>query len=117
MINIPNYREFYQKALIPMNDYDKQHFCKEFCGNCDNCIKANHWLVALLGTAPESSSGKYKWDVVVYPAKESGVFWSLRVPYYKSTKSQSLDQAIEESRLIVQRIEDSNLTAKTMMVG
>lgn len=117
MINIPNYKEFYQKALIPMNDYDRAHFCKEFCGNCQNCIKANHWLIALEGSSKESNSEKYQWKVVVYPAKETGIFWSLKVPYYQSSNPYSLTQAIEESKKIVQKLLGSELNANTMMIS
>lgn len=117
MINVPNYREFYQKALIPMNDYDKQHFCKEFCGDCENCLKVNHWLIALEGNPTASNGETYEWKVVVYPAQETGVFWSLRPPFYKSITPSSLSQAIEESKQIIHNILDSKLTAKTMLAS
>ncbi|HHY73972.1 MAG TPA: hypothetical protein GX497_12300 [Bacillus bacterium] len=117
MMNVPNYREFYQKALIPMNDFDKEHFCKEFCGDCGDCLKVNHWLIALEGKPLAANSEKYEWNVVVYPAQETGVFWSLRPPFYKSTNPNSLSKAIEESTYIVQNIKQSKLTAKTMKIS
>ncbi|WP_017753513.1 hypothetical protein [Calidifontibacillus oryziterrae] len=116
MINLPNYREFYQKALIPMNENDKHSFCTQYCkDDCDHCIKANHWLVALEGL--EDADGKYKWSVLVYPAKETGVFWSLKVPYFKTSCSQTLEEAIEEAKAIEQKIVNSLMTAQTMMVN
>lgn len=117
MINVPNYREFYQKALIPMNENDKQHFCKDYCGDCGDCLKVNHWLVALEGNPEAPTSEIYEWNVVVYPAQETGVFWSLKPPFYSSSKRYSISKAIEEAKLIIESIIDSRLTAKMMIAS
>ncbi|WP_458414101.1 hypothetical protein ACNQFZ_04195 [Schinkia sp. CFF1] len=117
MMNGPNYREFYQKALIPMNDYDRMHFCTEFCGNCGECLKVNHWLIALEGNPTAPDSEVYEWYIVVYPAQETGTFWSLKPPFYKSSSHHTFSQAMEESIQLIQNITESKLTAKTMIAS
>ncbi|WP_102347129.1 hypothetical protein [Bacillus sp. Marseille-P3661] len=115
MFNMPNYKEFYQKALIPMREYDMENFCIKFCNDCDNCIKANHWLIALEGSTSSEKSEMYVWKVVVYPAKETGVFGALNLPYYKSKTYMAFSEADEESKRIIQKINVAQLTAEMMV--
>lgn len=109
-----NYKEFYQKALVPMRDFDRNNFCRLYCNDCKNCIKANHWLIAIEGKTTEEDS-RFQWNVSVYPAKENGVFWHLKSPYFQSDQPAGFDFAMESSKSIIAKLVNEELTAEVMM--
>lgn len=75
-----NYKDFYQKALIPIGNNDK---------NCLKAIKSenlsehSHWLIALEGEVKNQKALFYLWKVTIYPSDSNGSFiWNS--PYYSS---------------------------------
>lgn len=63
-----NYKDFYQKALVP---------------NADDPIMHSHWLIALEGELKEPGIEYYIWRVTIYPSDSNGSF-SWNTLYYSS---------------------------------
>ncbi|MBY0120914.1 hypothetical protein [Bacillus sp. S/N-304-OC-R1] len=84
-----NYKDFYQKALVPIGSNDK---------NClKNLISADlpdhsHWLIALEGETKDQEAVFYIWKVTIYPSDSTGSF-SWNSPYYSSPIYDSIHMA------------------------
>lgn len=114
-MTIPNFNEFYHKRLIPMSKEDHENFCSIYCKDCSNCIKANHWLIAIEGLLSPGLNNKYEWHVVVYPANEESNIWNLKYPYYTSMNYLSFSEAVAEAKVLENRISNHELTVGQML--
>jgi hypothetical protein len=95
-MHFENYRDFYQKALLPIGFSDRSELTKtDF--NDDLTVGATHWLIALDGELAANSKEFYHWKVKIYPSNSEGTF-SWNKPYYSSSAMDSFDHAIELAR-------------------
>ncbi len=85
MRNVPNYGEFYQRALITIGESDRSSV------DCETCT---HWLIALEGSEMDKDTGSYHWNVVVFPSKKCGGF-NYKLPYFVSERFTSIHKAID----------------------
>lgn len=98
-MNYPNFRDFYQKALIPIGSNDQVAFLAN--RTSDPPLLSTHWLIALENEQkPKQSKEVYQWKVSIYPANADGAF-SWNHAYYTSQGIDSIDEAI----LLAQRFE------------
>lgn len=79
-MNALNYKDFYQKALIPIGEKDFFSF-KESIPTIQH--NYSHWLIALVGERKDIEKEFYCWKVTIYPADSSGSF-SWKSPCYSS---------------------------------
>jgi hypothetical protein len=95
-MNYANYRDFYQKALLPIGLTDRAELIKtEY--NDDLQQLTTHWLIALDGELASNSNEFYHWKVKIYPSNSEGAFkWNK--PFYSSPALDSFDKAIELAR-------------------
>lgn len=89
----PNYREFYQKALIPIGIYDLNAFT-------NHSPDDSHWLFALDGHFQEKAKF-YTWRVVIFQTNCDGYIF-LKEPFYVSQNYKSFHSAYE----IVKELEE-----------
>lgn len=95
-MHFPNYRDFYQKALIPIGNRDRSAI--NASGVTEPPSLFTHWLIALEGELkPKQPCEYYHWKVSIYPANGDGAFNWNQV-YYSSSEMDSIDQAIELAR-------------------
>lgn len=80
-MNALNYKDFYQKALIPIGEKDYFSF-KETTPSIQQ--NHSHWLIALEGEQNGSEKEFYCWKVKIYPADSDGSF-SWKSPCYISS--------------------------------
>ncbi|WP_102271652.1 hypothetical protein [Cytobacillus massiliigabonensis] len=92
-MNVANYRDFYQKALIPIGLNDLYHF-KEISGN--NHLIPTHWLIALEGQLKDIENEFYTWIVSIYPSDSNGSF-SWNASCYTSSIYHCIHQAYEHA--------------------
>lgn len=104
----PNFREFYQKALLPIGELDKQVFHHTFHGDHEQLTFATHWLVALEGNPVQKNSEKYHWQVLVYPSNIDGVF-HYKYPHFVSEYMNTMDHAIELARELENRAKNEGI--------
>jgi len=93
----PNYRDFFQKALIPIGLNDRKSLKeseKEIYG-----LPSTHWLIALEGEQLPQIEEYFHWKVSIYPSNLEGAFPWLR-PFYTSETVETFDQAIELARVL-----------------
>ncbi|WP_108670174.1 hypothetical protein [Peribacillus acanthi] len=95
MVAFANYRDFYQRGIIPIGLEDS----KKFADLNTEELFATHWLVALEGDPESVNSEFYLWKVVVYPTNQLGEF-DYTKPYYTSSYHHSFDTAIDLARSI-----------------
>jgi hypothetical protein len=96
-MNYANYRNFYQKALIPIGLTDRTGLTKTESNNTDLPLFTTHWLIALDGELASNSKEYYHWKVKIYPSDSEGTFkWNK--PFYSSSALDSFDKAIELAR-------------------
>ncbi|XJZ28302.1 hypothetical protein ACF5W4_05775 [Bacillota bacterium Lsc_1132] len=95
-MSYPNFRDFYQKALIPIGNNDRTVFSSEDVSFPP--LLSTHWLIALEGELkPEQSRDYYYWKVSIYSANADGTFnWDQA--FYTSPGIDSIDEAIELAR-------------------
>lgn len=90
---IPNYNEFYQRALILIGEMDRSSI-KEKIPSIEDFESRTHWLLALQGSELDKTTGVYHWNVVVYPSKSCGNF-NYKQPYFVSPFFLTFNEAIE----------------------
>lgn len=88
-----NYRDFYQKALIPIGE--KDYLCLKNMAKTDSAHHS-HWLIALEGQQKKIDKEFYCWTVTVYPADANGNF-SQNPPCYSSSKYDCIHRAFEHA--------------------
>lgn len=82
-MHFSTYREFYQKALIPIGAKDRSSLLE--------VESLTHWLIAIEGR-PRAEDEYYLWEVAIYPADLEGSF-NWHKPLYKSSLYDSIDNA------------------------
>jgi hypothetical protein len=105
MRKLPNFREFYQRALIPIGENDRLSALKGSL-NLDSC---SHWLLALEGNEVDQYTGVYHWKVVIYPAKTNG-HCNYELPYFVSTLFNTFNTAIDSIRDLEKLARDDQLS-------
>lgn len=88
---LPNFKEFYQKGLVPIGAKDK-----DFLLSADNQTEATHWLIAVEGEQDDQLNEQYRWKVSMYLSDNFGSFIS-RQPYYSSTEIPSVHTAFDKA--------------------
>jgi hypothetical protein len=101
-VHFSNYREFYQKALIPIGEKDKTALL-------NTGSQLTHWLVSLEGQ-PRDNDEYYLWEVAIYPADNEGSF-NWYTPLYRSTLFDCIDEAFEAARNLEQNGRNDELSS------
>lgn len=96
-MNYSNYRDFYQKALIPIGIKDQFALDERNKNLLSNPEHFTHWLIALEAECSETPKEYYYWKVLIYPSDSEGSY-NWRNPFYTSPLMESLNQAIELAR-------------------
>ncbi|KAB2337306.1 hypothetical protein F7731_06745 [Cytobacillus depressus] len=91
-----NYKDFFQKALIPIGQNDLN--CLKNMEICDFC-KHSHWLIALEGNLKSPDVEYYIWKVTIYPSDSNGSF-SWNTPYYSSPIYDSIHKAYDQAKTL-----------------
>lgn len=91
-----NYRDFYQKAIIPIGLKDLYHF-KETSGHSHTI--PTHWLIALEGQLKDIDYEFYTWIVSIYPSDSDGRF-SWNTSCYTSPIYNCIHQAYEHANVL-----------------
>lgn len=93
-MNYPNYRDFYQKALVPIGLKDRAVLGTI---DTDSAKLSTHWLITLEGICISQPKEFYHWKVSIYPSNCEGSFiWNEA--YYSSSHIDSIDKAIDLAR-------------------
>lgn len=95
-MNMANYRDFYQKALIPIGLNDLYHF-KESARHKHTI--PTHWLIALEGHLKDRENEFYTWIVSIYPSDSNGSF-SWNTSCYTSSIFNCIHQAYEHANVL-----------------
>ena len=80
-MNTQNYKDFYQKALVPIGEKDHSSFKETTPSNQHH---HSHWLIALVGEQENIEKEFYSWKVTIFPSDSNGSF-SWKSPCYLST--------------------------------
>lgn len=90
----PNYRDFYQKSLIPAELSDPA-----------TSPDHTHWLIALEGQLKDQEKEYYCWKVSVYPSNSNGsFFWNQEL--YSSPLYDCIHKAFEHAKEIESNVKD-----------
>lgn len=100
-----NYKDFYQKALVPIGTNDRNCF-KDF--QSANLPEHSHWLIALEGETKDQETVFYIWKVTIYPSDSNGSF-SWNSPYYSSSIFDSIHTAYNHAKDIEKYSKDDQL--------
>ncbi|MED3552404.1 hypothetical protein [Cytobacillus praedii] len=95
-MNGANFRDFYQKALIPIGLNDLYHY-KETSEHKHTI--PTHWLIALEGQLKDLESEFYTWIVTIYPSDANGSF-SWNTSCYTSSIYNCIHQAYEHANAL-----------------
>ncbi|MBS4189008.1 hypothetical protein KHA94_02105 [Bacillus sp. FJAT-49705] len=90
----PNYKDFYQKALVPIGTNDFK--CLNDLDEVDK-LKHSHWLIALEGEIRNLDKEYYTWKITIYPSDSNGNF-SWNTLYYSSPIFDSFHLAYEHAK-------------------
>lgn len=93
-MNFPNYRNFYQKALILIGSNDHTILNGDYSAQVGT---STHWLIALEGEIAPQAKEYYYWKVNIYPSNSEGTFDYLK-PFLTTILHDSIDKAIESAR-------------------
>lgn len=107
----PNYRDFYQKALIPIGLNDMMALKESGIQQIDS--PTTHWLVGIQGETIQQPKGYYHWKVSIYPSNYEGAFdWNH--PFYCSDLMQSMDNAINLAKTFIDCCQNDKLSPSTI---
>jgi hypothetical protein len=110
-LQTPNYRDFYQKSLIPIGLNDMTALKESGISQIDS--KVTHWLVGIQGETIQQPKGYYHWKVSIYPSNCEGAFnWNY--PYYCSDLMQSMDHAIDLAKTFIICCQNDELSPSTI---
>jgi hypothetical protein len=104
MMSMPNFREFYQRALIRIGENDRLSALK-CSADSDRCT---HWLLALEGNVVGKETEAYHWKVVVYPTNMKGSC-DYHVPYFVSSLYFSFNDVVDYIRELEKMALDDQL--------
>lgn len=103
-----NYRDFYQKALIPAGKSDRESFL-EIQPDSENNVLHTHLLIGLQGRKLDNIE-YYNWKVTIYKADSDGIY-DARIPIYSSELYDRFDDAVEAARTIEKDVRYDQLHA------
>lgn len=104
-MNVANFRDFYQKAIIPIGLNDLYQF-KETSGH--NYSIPTHWLIALEGQLNDGENEFYTWIVSIYPSDSNGSFtWNTSC--YTSSIYHCIHKAYEHASKLERSGKDGQL--------
>lgn len=106
----PNFREFYQKSLIPIGENDHKYLEEE--GLCTNeAFSCTNWYFALEGTPQTPTSSYYQWKAIVYPSNTSSQI-NYEQPFYTSHIFQCIHEAYDYVKSLETKAKEDILTAE-----
>lgn len=111
----PNFTEFYQVALRPIGDVDKQILHNTLKGEIDQFSFATHWLIAIEGNPVKKEIDYYHWRVLVYPSNRDGVF-HYHFPHFVSSYLKKIDDAISLTRKLIYKAKNDCLCSCSCML-
>ncbi|SFA77163.1 MULTISPECIES: hypothetical protein [unclassified Bacillus (in: firmicutes)] len=98
-MNSPNYRDFYQKPLIPIGANDQEALTSELPAEENTPLTLTHWLIALEGEPSTQNEEFFHWRVSVYLCDFEGTFdWNY--PFYSSELHDNFHKACDKARLL-----------------
>lgn len=116
MNGFPNFKEFYQKALIPVGEHDQQLLLQSRKEKNESDTITTHWLIALEGDVIKKGSEMYHWKVVVYPSTLNGAI-TCKKPFFISPFFKTMYEAIDFSREIERQATADILTTNQLNVN
>ncbi|WP_257346913.1 hypothetical protein [Pseudalkalibacillus decolorationis] len=96
MKQIFNYNEFYQRSLVLIGEADQLCVANSLADE-EHVEKCTHWLFALVGSESDKATGRYEWNISVFPSKNCGGFNYMQ-PFYVSDAFQCIHEATEYVR-------------------
>lgn len=112
-MNGPNYRDFYQKALIPIGLKDQAALLDLDFHQANQTLFPSHWLIALESVLASSIKEYYHWKVSIYPSNFHGTFqWDH--PFYSFPPLESIDNALEIVRMLEAYCKSDELLATNL---
>lgn len=105
-----NYRELYQKSLIPIGEKDHQYLEEE--GLCKGeAFACTNWYFALEGIPETPTSSYYQWKVVVYSTNTSRQI-NYDEPFYTSHIFQCFNEAYDYIKSLEEKAKQDIFTAE-----
>ena len=101
-----DYREFYQKALIPAGMSDRKSFLETYPDTKDQTLHT-HLLIGLQGRQLDNRE-YYTWKVTIYRADSLGLYDAC-TPIYSSESYYRFDDAVEAARTIEKDVRNDQL--------
>ncbi|MFO1445696.1 hypothetical protein KDN24_21350 [Bacillus sp. Bva_UNVM-123] len=89
----PNYKDFYQKALIPIGENDFKNLIQSYPSIQND---QPHWLIALVGELKNIEKEFYCWKVTIFVADSDGSF-SWKSPCYSSSLYDCIHEAYKHA--------------------
>jgi hypothetical protein len=108
----PNYHDFYQKALVPIEANDLMSLKETDAYDPDSSF--THWLIAVEGVQLPQSKIYFHWKVSVYPATNEGDF-NWKKPYYCSANMALMDWANALASSLVKSSKKDQLSSATVL--
>lgn len=109
---LPNFEDFYPASIVPMEENDRTAFLESLSNNKETA--ATHWLIALEGTPTDH--GVYRWNVIVYPANATTVFYFDYVRFSSPPLYSFHEAALLAKEIEIQIKNDEFLTKKTLLL-
>lgn len=97
-MHFPNYRDFYQKSIIPMGSNDQSVLSGSDIS--PHTAGHTHWLIALEGETRQDKLF-YVWKVTIYPADSEGSFDPAN-QFFSSSEYDCINKAFEYARELEQ---------------
>ncbi|HAQ06397.1 MAG TPA: hypothetical protein DCR24_02275 [Bacillus bacterium] len=101
-----DYREFYQKALVPAGMNDRKFFLDTHPDTQDQKLHT-HLLIGLQGRQLDNRE-YYNWKVIIYKADPYGIYDAC-TPIYSSELYDRFDDAVEAARTIEKDVTNDQL--------
>lgn len=109
-MHFPNYRDFYQRGLIPIGPKDQTAL-----GNL-SAPDISHWLVALEGKADHRDKEFWVWNIVIFQTNAAGYFHEKQ-PYFVSSSFDNFHKAYEAATEIKETCERDRLLSSTEKIS
>lgn len=117
MTYYPNFKDFYQRAIIPMGA-GRDHFLKEVMERdtyqemthwFPAIQEMTHWFVAIEGSLRQSDPEYFHWKVIVFPSREDGSYQHSIDPYYESKQFDTINESFEYSRVVINQLSEGQI--------
>jgi hypothetical protein len=110
-MNQINFRDFYQKALIPIGENERKRSIHIDKGWRKAPLNITHYLIAIEGIEETPDNEKYHWKASVYLADSEGSFYSEK-PIYHSEYYTSIHCAYSAARKLEEAGKAGHLLAR-----